>query len=125
VKSSFRLARLFPLMLVVLCASGLSLLLLSAALAEEPRHEDPFAWTTDYSLIVTNARSYEQASDIVDFISAHGGQVGVVVSHRFRGKCGLKRSTSRCPSDLIPILLESGIGSDAMKSIALLRSLGK
>jgi len=61
---------------------GLSLLLLSAALAEEPRHEDPFAWTTDYSLIVTNARSYEQASDIVDFISAHGGQVGVVVSPR-------------------------------------------
>src|SRR5260370_20435582 len=73
---------LFPLMLVVLCASGLSPLLLSAALAEEPRHEDPFAWTTDYSLIVTNARSYEQASDIVDFISAHGGQGGVVVLPR-------------------------------------------
>src|SRR5260370_27627193 len=69
-------------MLVVVCASGLSLLLLSAALAEEPRHEDPFAWTTDYSLIVTNARSYEQASDIVDFISAHGGQVGGVVLPR-------------------------------------------
>jgi len=75
VKSSFRLAMLFPPILVVLCASGLSLLLLSAALAEEPRHEDLlprrlFAHSHQW-------RSYEQASDIVDFISAHGGQVGL------------------------------------------------
>src|SRR5260370_12402227 len=94
-------------MLVVVCASGLSLLLLSAALAEEPRHEDPFAWTTDYSLIVTNARSYEQASDIVDFISARGGQVGVVVSPRLM--------LGRAPQDLVG---QKGIRSIQYKPMA-------
>ncbi|MBI2833231.1 MAG: hypothetical protein HYX76_02250, partial [Acidobacteria bacterium] len=66
--------------------------------------EDPFQWTEGYSLILTSARTLDEAYKTVDYINEHGGQVAIVASPRvvlgwapvnLRGQGGIRNVTSR------------------------------